>query len=87
MTVSSGRGFTFHLTKGLALIRLVSAVAARLGSSLDFQREEQVESYTVTGYGIHKGQIASDEHWAAVFQTAYVDFLTNLDKILDEAGH
>lgn len=60
---------------------------ARLGTTLDFERGEEAESYTVTGYGIRKGQIASNEHWAGVFQTAYSDYLANLDKILDDAGH
>jgi len=45
-----------------------------------------VRTFIVTGYGINKGQVASDANCELAYQRAYLDFLKNLDKILDTEG-
>ena len=42
--------------------------------------------FDITGYGINKGQVASNENWELTYQRAFSDFLKNLDKILDKEG-
>lgn len=42
--------------------------------------------FNVKGYGINKGQIASDANWKLVYDRAFLNFLTEFDKSLDEKG-
>lgn len=43
-------------------------------------------SVTVAGYGINKGQVASDANWAMAYERAHADYLKNLEGALDERG-
>ncbi len=53
---------------------------------LTFRRAAEETSFTVAGYGLNKGQVASDANWALAYERAYLDYLKNLDAALDEKG-
>ena len=59
---------------------------ANLQCNIDFAGPGAKRTFDVTGYGINKGQIASDENWQLAYQRAYENFLQNLDAVLDESG-
>ncbi|MEE8059041.1 MAG: YajG family lipoprotein [Pseudomonadales bacterium] len=40
----------------------------------------------VTGYGINKGQVASNANWELAYKRAFTDFMKNLDIALDSKG-
>ena len=42
--------------------------------------------FDVKGYGRNKGQVASDGNWKLVYDRAFLSFLTQFDKMLDEKG-
>ena len=58
---------------------------ANLESKLKFSgdRDQQV---TVTGYGLNKGQVASDANWMLAYSRAFDDFLSKLDQALEDVG-
>lgn len=53
---------------------------------LTFRRDSEETSVTVAGYGLNKGQVASDANWALAYERAYADYLKNLDAALDAKG-
>jgi uncharacterized lipoprotein YajG len=59
---------------------------SQLECKLVVESESGKKEFNVSGYGINKGQVASDDNWKLAYQRAFSDFLTNLDKTLDESG-
>jgi len=59
---------------------------AKINCSLNFAKADGHKEFTITGYGINKGQIGRNANWALAYQRAFLDFLTNLDKTLDDAS-
>lgn len=59
---------------------------SQLQCNLEFDSESKKQTFEVEGYGINKGQVASDANWKLAYERAYADFLENLDNILDAAG-
>lgn len=53
---------------------------------IDFVSPTNNTRVDVKGYGINKGQVASDANWKLAYQRAYLNFLQNLDKALDDQG-
>jgi hypothetical protein len=53
---------------------------------IDFEQSSGDKKFEVKGYGINKGQVASNANWELAFQRAFQDFLKNLDEVLDESG-
>ncbi len=56
---------------------------SKLQTKVSFAEESKERTFDVTGYGINKGQVASNANWELAYQRAFLDFLENLDKILD----
>lgn len=59
---------------------------SNLQCEIDFQGPSKNVTLDVSGYGINKGQIASDANWKLAYNNAYVNFLENLDELLDAKG-
>lgn len=59
---------------------------SNLHCKIDFELPSENMTIDVTGYGINKGQVASDANWKLAYQRAYLNFLENLDKLLDAKG-
>ncbi|WP_051219002.1 YajG family lipoprotein [Oceanobacter kriegii] len=59
---------------------------SELQCSIDFEHSGGEEKFDVTGYGINKGQIASNANWELAYKRAFEDFLKNLDEVLDDSG-
>jgi hypothetical protein len=59
---------------------------SNLQCKIDFARSSEIVTIDVTGYGINKGQVASDANWKLAYQRAYLDFLENLDEQLNAKG-
>ncbi|RBP51731.1 YajG family lipoprotein [Arenicella xantha] len=57
-----------------------------LQTQIEFDSSSENVTVDVTGYGINKGQVASDANWKLAYERAYLNFLENLDKLLDEKG-
>jgi uncharacterized lipoprotein YajG len=57
---------------------------SNLQCKIDFKNATEEESFAVTGYGINKGQVASNANWELAFDRAFRNFLENMDKIFDE---
>jgi len=59
---------------------------SRIKCQVSLTKGGQAHQLAVNGYGINKGQIASDENWQLAYARAFDDFLVNLDKALVGAG-
>lgn len=59
---------------------------SKLQSDLSFESAGGKKAISVSGYGLNKGQVASDANWELAFKRAFQNFLENLDKLLDESG-
>lgn len=57
---------------------------ASLACQINFADAKGSKVLDVAGYGLNKGQVASDANWALAYQRAFDDFLKNLDKTLDD---
>lgn len=57
---------------------------ANLQTRIEFQQGSTTKTIEVAGYGINKGQVASNENWELALRRAFEDFLSNLDKSLDQ---
>ncbi len=53
---------------------------------IDFVQSSGNQKFSVKGYGLNKGQMASNANWELAFQRAFQDFLENLDKTMDSSG-
>ncbi|RYZ94432.1 MAG: hypothetical protein EOO68_20265 [Moraxellaceae bacterium] len=58
---------------------------ANLDSDMNIANTDGNKKLNVVGYGINKGQVASDANWMLAYERAFEDFLKNLDKALDDA--
>ena len=59
---------------------------SNLQCKITFADGAQSKMFDVKGYGINKGQVASDANWELTYQRAFEDFLKNLDQVLDANG-
>lgn len=59
---------------------------ARLRTRLTLNQGGQARELVVNGYGINKGQVASDANWQLAYARAFEDYLKNLDTALAGAG-
>lgn len=59
---------------------------SNLQCSIDVTQKGKKKELKVVGYGVNKGQVASDANWALAYERAFEDFLKNFDKALDDAG-
>jgi len=58
-----------------------------LESNLKFNKADGSQAnIKVSGYGLNKGQVASDANWKLAYKRAFENFLENLDKALDKEG-
>jgi hypothetical protein len=60
---------------------------ARVYCTIKLTKSDGSSTIVVKGYGINKGQIASDANWQLAYQRAFQDFLSKLDSKLAEAGY
>ena len=58
---------------------------AELACKINYADAKGNQTFNVKGYGLNKGQVASDANWALAYQRALDDLLKNLDKTLDDA--
>ena len=60
---------------------------ARVYCTIKLTKSDVSSTIVVKGYGINKGQIASDANWQLAYERAFRDFLSKLDSKMDEAGY
>jgi uncharacterized lipoprotein YajG len=60
---------------------------ARVYCTIKLTKSDGSSTIVVKGYGINKGQIASDANWQLAYQRAFQDFLSKLDSKLAQAGY
>ncbi len=60
---------------------------ARVYCTMKFTKSDDSSTIVVKGYGINKGQIASNANWQLAYKRAFNDFLLKLDAELDKAGY
>ncbi len=53
---------------------------------IEFDKNGTKKSFDVRGYGVNKGQVASDANWDLAYQRAFENFLENLDASLGKEG-
>lgn len=59
---------------------------SNLDCAIEFSKSGSPITFDVAGYGINKGQVASNANWELAFKRAFEDFLKNLDQVMDEKG-
>jgi len=59
---------------------------ARVYCTLTLKRPDKEGTIVIKGYGINRGQIASDENWALAYNRAFLDFLEKARGEIDRAG-
>jgi hypothetical protein len=59
---------------------------ARVYCTITIKRADRADKVIILGYGLNKGQMASDENWQLAYQRAFQDFLLKLDVEFDKAG-
>ncbi len=59
---------------------------SKLQCNIEFKDPEGNVSFDVSGYGLNKGQVASNANWELAYQRALLNFLDELDKKLDSGG-
>jgi len=59
---------------------------ARVYCTIKLTNSDGSSTIVVKGYGINKGQVASNANWQLAYERAFRDFLSKLDSELDEAG-
>ncbi|GHA20273.1 hypothetical protein GCM10008090_32820 [Arenicella chitinivorans] len=59
---------------------------SKLQSDLSVESANGKKAISVSGYGLNKGQVASDANWELAFKRGFQNFLENLDTLLDESG-
>ncbi len=59
---------------------------ADIQCTVHFDNGTTKRSLDVSGYGVNKGQVASNANWQLAYERAFQDLLKNLDKILDSEG-
>ena len=57
---------------------------ANVQCEVDVEQSSGRKTVEVKGYGINKGQVASNANWELAFQRAFQDFLENFDKVLSD---
>lgn len=57
---------------------------SNLQCEIEFETSSQTQKIAVQGYGLNKGQIASNANWELAYKRAFEDFLQNLDSTLDQ---
>ena len=60
---------------------------ARVYCTIKLKKSDGSSTIVVKGYGLNKGQIASDANWQLAYQEAFQDFLSKLDSKLAQAGY
>ena len=60
---------------------------ARVYCTIKLTKSDVSSTIVVKGYGINKGQIASNANWQLAYERAFRDFLSKLDSKMDEAGY
>lgn len=59
---------------------------AELECEINFSEQGETHTFEVTGYGLNRGQVASDANWKLAYRRASEDFLENLNKTLESLG-
>lgn len=59
---------------------------ALVATTINVNNKGSSKELMVSGYGLNKGQVASDANWQLTYQRAFEEFMKNLDKSLDDAG-
>ena len=60
---------------------------ARVYCTIRLTKSDGSSSIIIQGYGMNKGQIASDANWQLAYQRAFQDFLAKFNTKLTEAGY
>ncbi len=58
---------------------------AKLKSILNFETNGESKEVVVEGYGINKGQIASDANWQLAYSRAFMDYMVKFEEALTKA--
>ncbi|MBU3068422.1 YajG family lipoprotein [Aestuariicella sp. G3-2] len=53
---------------------------------VNVETENGTQTFKVSGYGLNKGQVASDANWQLAYERAFADFLKNMDNMMDAKG-
>ena len=59
---------------------------SRVYCTLTVKRKSDAKTVVIRGYGINKGQVASDANWQLAYQRAFEDFLSKSSAELKAAG-
>lgn len=59
---------------------------SRVYCTLAVKRSSDAKTVFIRGYGINKGQVASDSNWQLAYQRAFEDFLVKAGPQLKDAG-
>jgi len=59
---------------------------ARINCTITLSSQEGTKTFHTTGYGINKGQIASDANWQLAYTRAFENYVENLVEELDKQG-
>lgn len=59
---------------------------SRVYCTLTVKRKSDAKTVVIRGYGINKGQVASDDNWQLAYQRAFEDFLSKSSAQLKAAG-
>ena len=57
---------------------------SNLQCKINMEHSSETQTFDVKGYGINKGQVASNANWELAFKRAFQNFLENFDAALDE---
>ncbi len=64
----------------------VVSFETQIGTTLDISTSSGDQKLDIEGYGINRGQVASDANWRLAFDRGFADYLEKLDAALDKAG-
>jgi len=60
---------------------------ARVYCTIQLTKADVSSTIIVKGYGINKGQIASNANWQLAYERAFRDFISQLGSKMDDAGY
>ncbi len=64
----------------------VVSFQTQIDTTLNITTPAGDQTIDVKGYGINRGQVASDANWRLAFDRGFADFLDKLDATLEIAG-
>ena len=74
--------FWAWFSPGFATVSFEAQIKSQIALSAGGKQHDLI----VRGYGLNRGQVASDANWQLAYTRAFEDFLKNLDRELEAAG-